>query len=240
MACGDGVYCSWLAERVGFGGRVAAVDVVPEYLAIARKKAVESPLAAIIDFSLAPIDALPFDDDTFDFCWCAQSLYSLPDPVDAVRHMLRVSKPGGTVAVLEGDTLHHMILPWPIKVELAGAAAELQFLAKKSDNPDKFYVGRHLRSCLSRSGSRKDRVANVRDRSSGALGPNERTYFTLYLRDICRRIASHLDGPTRAELDRLVEPDSGEFLLDDPDFTATCIDHVVWGVKPTTARQRGV
>ena len=38
MACGDGVYTPWLAERVGVRGRVAAVDVLAEYLERARKK----------------------------------------------------------------------------------------------------------------------------------------------------------------------------------------------------------
>jgi ubiquinone/menaquinone biosynthesis C-methylase UbiE len=240
MACGDGVYGPWLAERVGPGGRVAGVDVVSEYLAIARKKAAESPLAAIIDFSLARIDALPFDDDTFDFCWCAQSLYSLPHPVDAVRHMLRVTKPGGTVALLEGDTLHHMILPWPIEVELAMRAAELQFLAKKPGDPQKFYVGRDLRRVCREAGLERIESRTFATDRAAPLGPSERTFFTLYLKDLSRRIASHLDGPFRGELDRLVDPGSGEFLLDDPDLTATCIDHVVWGSKPTTRRQRGV
>src|SRR4051812_38665309 len=84
MACGDGVYSPWLAERVGPTGRVVAVDVMPEYLDLARKTAASSPLASIIEFTAAPIESLPFDEATFDLCWCAQSFYSLPDPVEAV------------------------------------------------------------------------------------------------------------------------------------------------------------
>ena len=141
MACGDGAYSRWLAERVGPSGRVAAVDVRPDYLEIAREDVSEPPL----EWLAASIDALPFADDTFDLCWCAQSFYSLPDPTDALRHMLRVTKPGGIVAVLEDDTLHSVLLPWPIEVELAVRVAELTALSEKSDNPRKFYVGRRLR-----------------------------------------------------------------------------------------------
>ena len=46
--------------------------------------------------------------------------------MEALRHLVRVTKPGGVVAVLEADTLHHVILPWPIEVELAARAAELE------------------------------------------------------------------------------------------------------------------
>src|SRR5580704_4918254 len=80
MACGDGVYSSWLAARLGPAGRVVAVDVRPEYLEMARKQAASMPLGGIIEYRAASIDSLPFEEDSFDLCWCAQSLYSLPDP----------------------------------------------------------------------------------------------------------------------------------------------------------------
>jgi ubiquinone/menaquinone biosynthesis C-methylase UbiE len=232
MACGDGAYSPWLADRVGLEGRVVALDVVGEYLVIARERSVESPLAGIIDFSRGAIDSLPFDDGTFDLCWCAQSLYSLPDPVDSIRHLLRATKPGGAVAVLEGDTLHHVILPWPVEVELAVRAAELRALARKSDNPQKFYVARHLRRVFRAAGLEKIESRTFATDRVAPLGQDERKFFTAYLNDVSRKIASYLDGPARAEFDRLVDPCSGDFLLDDPDLSATCIDHVVWGRKP--------
>jgi ubiquinone/menaquinone biosynthesis C-methylase UbiE len=111
-----------------------AVDKVPEYLDVARAA---NP-GGRVEFVCAPVEALPFPEGTFDLCWCAQSLYSLPDPVEALRHMLRVTRPGGLVAVLEADSLHHAILPWPAEVELAVRAAELRALAEESDRPRKF------------------------------------------------------------------------------------------------------
>jgi ubiquinone/menaquinone biosynthesis C-methylase UbiE len=238
MACGDGVYSPWLAARVGPMGRVMAVDVKPGYLDIARKEAANSPLANIIDFTAAPIEALPFDDDSFDLCWCAQSLYSLPDPVDALRHMLRVTRPGGVVAVLggvvavlEGDTLHHVILPWPIEVELPVRAAELEALAQKTGKPGNFYVGRHLRRVFREAGLNKIESRTFSTDRAAPLGPDDRTFFTEYLKSLSERIAPHFDGPLRDQFDRLVDPHSREFLVDDVDLTATCIDQVVWGRK---------
>jgi ubiquinone/menaquinone biosynthesis C-methylase UbiE len=236
MACGDGVYSPWLAERVGPAGRVVAVDVSSPYLDIARKEAARSTLARIIEFSIAPIEALPFADDTFDLCWCAQSLYSLPDPIDALRRLLRVTKPGGVVAVLEGDTLHHVILPWPVGVEISVRAAELRALQEESDKPGKFYVGRRLRRVFRQAGLEEIETRTFATDRHGPLAPNERTYFHEYLKSLTQTIASHLQGPVRSEFDRLVDPRSGAYLLDDTDLTATCIDHIVWGRKPLRDR----
>ena len=70
-------------------------------------------------FARADLRHLPIPDDSFDLVWCAQSLYSLPDPVDALRRMARAARPGGIVAVFENDEFHHVLLPWPVEVELA-------------------------------------------------------------------------------------------------------------------------
>lgn len=229
MACGDGVYSPWLAEKVGLSGRVVAVDIMPEYLELARNEAAKSTSANVIEFVAAPIESLPFDDGTFDLVWCAQSLYSLPEPVAALGHMLRVAKPGGIVAVLEGDTLHHVILPWPIEVELSVRAAELQAVAEKTDKPLKFYVGRQLRHVFREAGLTEVEARTFATDRHAPLGPDERTYFDEYLKGLTHRVDRYFQGPIRKDYDRLIDPDSGAYLLDDPDLTATCIDHVVWG-----------
>ena len=232
MACGDGVYSPWLAGKVGPSGRVVAVDVMPEYLELARSVAAKSPLANVIEFVAAPIESLPFDDGTFDLVWCAQSLYSLPEPVAALKHMMRVAKPGGVVAVLEGDTLHHVILPWPIEVELSVRAAELQALADKTDEPRKFYVGRQLRRVFREAGITDIEARTFATDRHAPLGADERTYFAEYLKGLTHRVDRYFQGPIRKDYDRLIDPNSGAYLLDDADLTATCIDHVVRGRKP--------
>ena len=44
LACGDGVYAHWLAERLGEGGRVLAVDLSPAFLELARHEIPEGEL----------------------------------------------------------------------------------------------------------------------------------------------------------------------------------------------------
>ena len=80
----------------GPGGSVVGVDLDPAYLAVARREATSYTGAATIELVEAPFDKLPFYDGAFDFAWCAQSLYSLPDPVVVLEHLARVLRPGRT------------------------------------------------------------------------------------------------------------------------------------------------
>lgn len=229
VACGDGAYARWLAERVGTSGLVVAIDLLPAYVDVAARAAGRSRLA----FAVADVARLPFEEGTFDLAWCAQSLYSLPDPVAALRRIVRVVRPGGVVAVLENDSLHHMLLPWPIEVELAVREAELRSFVEQSEKPRKFYVGRELRGTFRAAG-----IVDVHVRSSASdrqapLTPDGRTFVEEYLRDLRERTAPRLEPRVRAQFERLVDPESDAYLLDDPDLTVTCLDHLVWGVRPS-------
>jgi ubiquinone/menaquinone biosynthesis C-methylase UbiE len=230
MACGDGVYSRWLADRVGADGQVVAVDLMPAYLDIARETGGGS---SVISFAAAAIEALPFADDTFDLCWCAQSLYSLADPTDALRQLRRIAKPGGVVAVLEEDTLHTVILPWPPELELAVRVAELQALAETADKPRRFYVGRSLGRVFREAGLERGSTRTFATDRVQPLGEDERVFFTEYLRRLAERVDAYLDRRFRPRFEQLVDPRSEGFLLDDPDLTTTSISYVVWGRKPS-------
>ena len=228
VACGDGFYARRLAERVGPTGRVVAVDVLHAYLKQARCSD-GSPFELVA----ASLGNLPFDDDTFDLVWCAQSLFSLPDPLEAVSQMARVARPGGVVAVLENDTLHHILLPWPIEVELAARSAEMIGLIEDSDRPRKFYVGRQLCELFRQAGLDHSRKRTWATNRHAPLEPEERGFLEKYIAYLRERALPHLDPAMREWFDRLTDPRSGVFILDGPDLTVTCLDHVVCGVKPS-------
>jgi len=232
LACGDGDYGRWLAGRVGPSGLVVGVDILPAYLDAAHDAASRGPTARVARFLRAPIERLPFADGAFDAAWCAQSFYSLPDPVEALRHMVRVVKPGGLVAVLEGDTLHHVLLPWPVEVELAVRRAELLAFAEESDKPRKFYVGRLLLPIFRAAGLADARLRTWATDRTAPLSRPARDYLAHYLKNLRDRVAPFLEPDPLAALDRLIDPGSADNLLDLPDFAVTFLDQVVWAVKP--------
>jgi len=101
VGCGPGTITADLAGLVA-PGRVTAVEPVEAALDLARqecgRRGVEN-----IDFAVADVHALPFADDTFDVVHAHQVLQHLHDPVQALREMRRVCRPGGVVAVRDSD-----------------------------------------------------------------------------------------------------------------------------------------
>jgi len=232
MACGDGAYTPWLAKKVGASGAVVGLDLSRGFLRLARDEAARGGAGGTTRFVAASIDRLPFADGTFDVAWCAQSLFSLPDPVDAVRRMARVVRPGGLVAVLEDDTLHQVLLPWPVDVELAVRSAEWEALRDGSERPRKFYVGRRLARVFRDAGLVDLRIRTHATDRVAPLGDDERAFLVEYLANLRERVAPRLAPDVRDAFDRLADPRSPDNLLDWPDLAVTLIDHVIHGRKP--------
>lgn len=93
VGCGTGVLSRAAADRVTTAGRVVAVDVNDGMLAVA-KRAPES-----IQWTTAPAENLPFDDDSFDRVVSQFALMFFDDRSGAVAEMARVTRPGGTITV---------------------------------------------------------------------------------------------------------------------------------------------
>ncbi|NYI04826.1 class I SAM-dependent methyltransferase [Allostreptomyces psammosilenae] len=101
VGCGPGSVTVDLAERVA-PGRVVAVDGATEALEQAARTAAGRGLEHL-EFAVADAHALDFPDDTFDVVHAHQVLQHVTDPVQVLREMRRVCRPGGVVAVRDVD-----------------------------------------------------------------------------------------------------------------------------------------
>ncbi|WP_435011702.1 class I SAM-dependent methyltransferase [Tundrisphaera lichenicola] len=229
LACGDGAYSGWLLDRVGTTGSILALDLLMAYLKKARIGLKQVDGCNRSRFVAASIDRLPFADGRFDFVWCAQSLFSLPEPVEALRSMARVVRPGGHLAVLENDTMHQVLLPWPVDLELAIRSAEWDDFREDSENPRKFYVGRRLSKLFGEAGLGDIRRRTYATDRQSPLSQSERTFLLEYLKDLRERVLPRLGSKFRKQMDTLTDPGSRNYLPDQPDLAMTVIDHVVWG-----------
>lgn len=99
IGCGPGTLTCDLAERVR---RVTAVEHTAEALDLCRVEA-ERRGVTNIDFVVADVHDLTFDDASFDIVHAHQVLQHVADPVRALTQMRRVCRPGGTVSVRESD-----------------------------------------------------------------------------------------------------------------------------------------
>jgi SAM-dependent methyltransferase len=114
VGCGPGTITGDLAALVA-PGRVTALEVAEPALDLARAEAGRRGLTNV-DFVVGDVLALDFPDDTFDVVHAHQVLQHLGDPVAALREMRRVAKPGGVVAVRDGD--YAAFTWWPALDEL--------------------------------------------------------------------------------------------------------------------------
>ena len=232
MACGDGAYTPWLAELAGSSGEVIGFDLSVAYLQQAQELASRADQGAPTRFVAGSIDRMPFAIDSFDVVWCAQSLFSLPDPLGSIERMGKVVKPGGLVAVLEDDTMHQVLLPWPVELELAVRNAEWLALTEEFTSPRKFYVGRRLIHVFREAGLVDLHINTYATDRVAPLDENLHKFLGQYLGELRDRVAPRLEESFRQQLDRLVSPGSPDNMIEQTDFAVTVIDHVVYGRKP--------
>ena len=92
IGCGRGVALPRLTELC-VPSRLAAVDIDPELVTLARERARRFGIAA--DVRLADCRALPFDDAMFDLVIDFGTCYHIDEPERALLEVSRVLAPGG-------------------------------------------------------------------------------------------------------------------------------------------------
>ncbi|MFJ3492714.1 methyltransferase domain-containing protein [Streptomyces sp. NPDC086091] len=140
VGCGPGTITADLAALVP-EGRVTGVDHAPDILDQARATAAGRGLDNV-DFGVADVHALDFPDGTFDVVHAHQVLQHVGDPVQALREMRRVTRPGGIVAVRDSD---YAAMTWfPASAGLDGWLELYRRVARANGGePD---AGRRLKS----------------------------------------------------------------------------------------------
>jgi SAM-dependent methyltransferase len=96
-ACGTGLVSLRIAAAVGASGAVVGTDISGQMVEAARRIAAERAVDNA-RFERADAEALPFADATFDVAVCALGLMYVPDPIQALREMRRLLRPGGRTA----------------------------------------------------------------------------------------------------------------------------------------------
>jgi ubiquinone/menaquinone biosynthesis C-methylase UbiE len=86
VGCGTGLVLERLAR---FAGRARGIDLSPGMLALARERG--------LDVTEGSATALPFPDNEFDVVCSFKVLAHVPEIATAIREMVRVTRPGGTV-----------------------------------------------------------------------------------------------------------------------------------------------
>jgi ubiquinone/menaquinone biosynthesis C-methylase UbiE len=89
--CGPGICSVVLAE---LADSVLATDISPKSVETARRQAIELGHPEI-RFAVGDLQELDSPDNQFDLVWCWGVAMMAPDPIRVMRHLFRVTKPGG-------------------------------------------------------------------------------------------------------------------------------------------------
>ncbi len=103
VACGTGQNFPFFVPN----SEIAAVDLSPNMLEVARRSAIKHGL----NVNLAVMDAekLEFPDGSFDMVISTLSTCTFPDPLKALQEMKRVCRPDGLILLVEHG---HSSVPW--------------------------------------------------------------------------------------------------------------------------------
>jgi ubiquinone/menaquinone biosynthesis C-methylase UbiE len=96
FGCGTGNVSMEIAKLVGANGSVTGVDASPDQLAIGRSQATTNGLTNV-KFVESSVYGTSLPESHFDFAYARLILCHLQRPLDALREMLRILKPGGTL-----------------------------------------------------------------------------------------------------------------------------------------------
>ncbi|OLP19599.1 hypothetical protein BST81_04895 [Leptolyngbya sp. 'hensonii'] len=110
IGCGIGTVSCWMGQQVGSSGAVLGIDASPEQLEQARLKAQQARLPHV-RFVEASAYETELPSESFDLVYCRFLLMHLQRPLDALREMQRLVKPGGILVCEESDFTSPFCVP---------------------------------------------------------------------------------------------------------------------------------
>jgi SAM-dependent methyltransferase len=131
-----------------------SIDRSDESLEAARTRMRNEGLNNVA-FQQADIFDLPFDEASFDHVFVCFVLEHLADPVEALRRLVRVLRPGGTLTAIEGDHGSTFFHPRSLK---AWRTIQCQIDLQARSGGDSL-LGRRLYPLLSKAGLRQVTVS---------------------------------------------------------------------------------
>ena len=217
--CGIGVHTPLLAQAIGSAGHVTGLDLSPELLRRAQARAEQLGLTERISFQTGDVTRLPFEDNSFDWLWCADTLHPslFAVPLEAVKELARVVKPDGKVAVLYWSSQKllpgHALLEARLDVAFAEAVPYM-----KVAQPGLHFL--RALGWLSDAGltdiTAQTFVADV----YAPLSEDVRSALTMTFDMFWGSMQSALSPNDRAEYERLCLAASPDFILNQPDYCA--------------------
>jgi ubiquinone/menaquinone biosynthesis C-methylase UbiE len=109
IGCGTGTLTMAAKARVGPFGEAAGIDIAPEMVAVASRKAARKGVD--ISFREGSIAGIPYPDNHFDAVMCSFMIFHMPEEVreKGFTEIYRVLKPGGHLFILDTEPVDRLV-----------------------------------------------------------------------------------------------------------------------------------
>jgi ubiquinone/menaquinone biosynthesis C-methylase UbiE len=103
LGCGTGVVTRAIAARDGFAGTVTGIDQSPEFIAAAQRLAADDGVGDRVEYVVGDVHELDLPAASFDAVVAHTLISHVRDPLAVLAEAARVVRPGGSVAIFDGD-----------------------------------------------------------------------------------------------------------------------------------------
>lgn len=208
VAGGPGEPSLTIAEHIEPSGSVMCTDAVAGMVEAARNEAKRRGVENV-EFRQCTADDLPFPDNSFDVVVSRLGAMFFPDPVAAMREILRVTKPGGVVAFV---VWHKSELnPFCYLVSRV-MDQHIQAPAEDPDAPSAFRFAEpgKLANILTHAGATNVRESVIEFDMAAPISPREfwqmRSQTSDTLRNKLQRLPEHEQTQVVQEVEQAVSP----------------------------------
>lgn len=111
VGAGTGLISLEMAERVGPGGKVVALDPSAPLLDAARQAAIAAGCGSIVEGHVGDARAIPFPEGSVDRALCHWVLLHVAEQERVLAEMRRVVRPGGKIMCVEMDWETQIVFP---------------------------------------------------------------------------------------------------------------------------------
>jgi ubiquinone/menaquinone biosynthesis C-methylase UbiE len=171
IGCGPGVVTCFMAGHIGGNGLAVGIDSDTEQLKVAREESAAKGLHNI-RFVKENVYSLGVGPDSFDLVYARSLISHLQQPLEAIKEMRRIIKPGGVLVCEDIDMTS--IYSEPQTKEYLRMVEIFEALGKSRSTD--YNVGSHLPDLLRRAGFKELHVSSHQPK----FGSGERKRYWEY------------------------------------------------------------
>ncbi|MFX1451459.1 MAG: class I SAM-dependent methyltransferase [Promethearchaeota archaeon] len=212
--CGIGSITKQLSEEIGENGYVTGLDLSKDFVSYAKNKYKTKN----VEFEEGNINALPFNDNSFDWVWSADTVWPGPkelgcpseDPLPIIKEYHRVIKPGGSIFLLFWSS--QKLLPgYPILEAVLNNTSSATAPFTKTMNPNNHVL--NASSWLEQSGFKNINVKTYLEDIAAPLSENDKKALKFLFQMFWGGAEAEIGKNDWKTFERIRDPSSSDYIL---------------------------